>query len=46
MNEEVAVRIADTLESIRGAMWLIGGLAICLTIFFGVAILAYILTKD
>lgn len=46
MTEEVAVKIAETLASIKDAIWLIAGLAICWTIFFGAAILAYILTKD
>lgn len=46
MTEETAVRIAEALESIKDAIWLIGGLAICSTIFCGVAIIAYILLKD
>lgn len=44
MTEEVAVRIAEALESIDGSMKIIGiQLSI---IFFGLAILAYVLMKD
>lgn len=42
MTEETAVRIVEKLDSIVSAVWSITGLII----FFGIAILAYILTKD
>lgn len=46
MTEEVAVRIAEALESIRNAIWAIEGLAISLLIIFGIAYLVYIVRKD
>ncbi len=42
MTEETAVRIVEKLDSIVSAVWSIIGLII----FFGIAILAYMLTKD
>lgn len=44
MTEETAIRIAEALESIDGSIRLIG--VFCSMVILGVAILAYILTKD
>lgn len=46
MNEEAIVRIAETLESIKDAIWLMAGMTICLFIVFGVAFLLYIIARD
>ena len=46
MTEETAVRIAEALESIAGAIGMMEGLAVAWTIVSMIAFLFYIVTKD
>jgi len=46
MTEEIAVRIADALESISDAIGIIEGLTIFWTVVLGIALLIYSIKKD
>ena len=46
MTEETAVRIAEALENIAGAIGMMSGLAVVWTIVSMIAFLFYIVTKD
>lgn len=46
MTEETAIRIAETLESIAGAIGMMMGLAISLSVIFLIGFFFYIVSKD
>lgn len=46
MTEEVAVRIAEALESIANSTAVIEALIICFVIIFGIILFFHIITKD